>query len=56
MSKCGDCNYYCNERRICIIDEKFYFDDFASCEKYQENISIEDIDMMGFISDMESFK
>ncbi len=37
---CGNCYFYCLERRICVIDEKFYFESFPSCEKYkneQEN-------------------
>lgn len=37
---CGNCNFYCLERRICVIDERFYFESFPSCEKYkneQEN-------------------
>ena len=44
MSICGDCNFYCKERRICIREEKFYFESFPSCEKYEKNI---DMDKLG---------
>jgi hypothetical protein len=40
VMNCGNCYFYCTERRICVIDEKFYFESFPSCEKYkneQEN-------------------
>lgn len=56
MSVCSDCNYYCDDKRICILNGKFYFESFSSCDKYEGKISIEDWDMMGYISDMESFE
>lgn len=34
--RCGNCNFYCLERRICVIDERFYFESFPSCEKYKD--------------------
>ena len=35
---CGNCNFYCLERRICVIDGKFYFESFPSCEKYKKSL------------------
>ena len=35
VMNCGNCYFYCIERRICVIDEKFYFESFPSCEKYK---------------------
>lgn len=40
--KCVSCNYYCLNRRICIIDSKFYFESFPSCENYKKNQELED--------------
>ena len=56
MSICGDCNFYCEERRICIRDKKFYFESFPSCEKYEKDIDIDELDMMGYILDMENLE
>lgn len=56
MEKCGDCNFYCKERRICVRDEKFYFESYPSCEEYKKDIDINKLGMMGIVSDVESFK
>ena len=41
MKTCGTCNFYCTGKRICILDEEFYFEGFPPCERYVQNKEIE---------------
>ena len=41
--RCGSCNFYCLDRRICIFDGKFYFESFPSCEKYKKAKEFDDV-------------
>lgn len=34
---CKDCNFYDEEKRICIKTERFEFPSMPACDKFKEN-------------------
>jgi Pyruvate/2-oxoacid:ferredoxin oxidoreductase delta subunit len=36
---CGECNFYCIEKRICIKTQKFEFERMPACDNGIKNIN-----------------